>query len=202
NQFEIEEDSTYPSSTKIIYKKRFKNRTQRSFIYNIQKEGIYPSNTGHGTKHKIVYCQIDYIDNKPQFLIKYGVNFENTILSTKSTSQAALLYENIYYYIAINSSSKTTISGSLVFGLQLKTVQKVRKSYNKLRQVKPANQYTETTLENRARALSSKSLLIINNQASQIYHPKDKLTLKTLEFSVNEYDFHIKFGSDNKIKTK
>ncbi|CAG8576663.1 20251_t:CDS:1, partial [Gigaspora rosea] len=105
---------------------------------------------------------------------------------------------------SINPSSKSTISGPLVFGLQLKTVQKVRESYNKSRQVKPANQCTEMTLEKRARVLSSKLLLIINNQASQVYHPEDKLTLKTLEFLVNEYDFHfhIKFGSDDKIKTK
>ncbi|CAG8479138.1 12979_t:CDS:2 [Gigaspora margarita] len=181
NQFEIKEDSTYPSSTKIIYKECVKNKTQRSFIYNIQKEGIYPSNTvttikqkninilnkrpfqeykipdkyavitewGRGKNHRIVYCQIDYIDNKPQFLIKYRVNFENIVISTKSTSQAALLYEK-----AIKPSSKSTISGPLVFGLQLKTVQKVRESYNKSRQVKPANQCTEMTLKKRAKQIS------------------------------------------------
>ncbi|CAG8554719.1 41268_t:CDS:2 [Gigaspora margarita] len=60
-------------------------------------------------------------------------------------------------------------------------VQKVRESKSK--QVKPANQCTKMTLEKRAKVLSSKSLSIINNQALQIYHPEDKLTLKTLEFS-------------------
>lgn len=90
----------------------------------------------------------------------------------------------------------------MVFGLQLKTVQKVRESYKKPKQIKPANQCTKMTLENRARTLSARSSLIINNQALQIYHPEDNLALKTLEFSVNEYDFHIKFGLDNKITTK
>ncbi|RIB10494.1 hypothetical protein C2G38_2205989 [Gigaspora rosea] len=63
-------------------------------------------------KHKIVYCQIDYIDNKLQFLIKYRVNLKNIVISTKSTLQATLLYAK-----AINPSFKSTISGSLVFGL-------------------------------------------------------------------------------------
>ncbi|CAG8569365.1 6904_t:CDS:2, partial [Cetraspora pellucida] len=84
---------------------------------------------------------------------------------------------------ATNPGSKSTISGPLVFGLQLKTVQKVRESYKKPKQIKPANQCTKITLENRARTLSAKSSLIINNQALQIYHPEDNLALKTLEFS-------------------
>ncbi|CAG8794412.1 4989_t:CDS:1, partial [Cetraspora pellucida] len=124
NQLEFEEISTYPSSTKIIYKEHFKNRTQCTFIYNIQKEGIYPLNNklvttmkqktvktniqsnnkrpfqeykipdnyaiitewGHEIKHRIVYCQINYINNKLQFIIKYGLNFENMVLSIKSAS--------------------------------------------------------------------------------------------------------------------
>ncbi|CAG8828616.1 35466_t:CDS:2, partial [Racocetra persica] len=161
NQLEIEEHSTYPSSTKIIYKERFKNQTQRSFIYNIQKESIYPSNNKLVTTMKQKNFkenteESQFLKNKrpfqeykipdkyaPQFLIKYGLNFENIISSMKSATQAALLYER-----TINPSSKSTISGPLVFGLQLKTVQKIRESYNKSRQVKPANQCTEMTLEN------------------------------------------------------
>ncbi|CAG8837653.1 32145_t:CDS:2 [Gigaspora margarita] len=109
NQFEIKEDSTYPSSTKIIYKeftiikqKNFNILSKRPFQeYKIPNKYTVITEWGCGTKHRIIYCQIDYIDNIPQFLIQYRVNFENIVISTKSTSQAALLYKK-----AIKPSSK------------------------------------------------------------------------------------------------
>ncbi|CAG8775433.1 17107_t:CDS:2, partial [Gigaspora rosea] len=127
----------YPSNTvTTIKQKNFKKNEQENHTlknkrpfqeYKIPDKYAVITEWGRGAKHKIVYCQIDYIDNKSLFLIKYGVNFENIVISAKSTSQAILLYE------------------------KLKTVQKIRESYNKSKQVKPTTQCTETTLEKRAR---------------------------------------------------
>ncbi|RHZ73167.1 hypothetical protein Glove_232g44 [Diversispora epigaea] len=71
-----------------------------------------------------------------RFRVKYGSNFQNIVFSDKSTSKAALLYEQ-----ALNPSSKATISGPLLFGLQLSSVQKERESKRRGNLIKPAINY-------------------------------------------------------------
>ncbi|CAB5216601.1 unnamed protein product [Rhizophagus irregularis] len=103
NEIQVEEDSTYPLDSNILYRERINNITKRSFNYNIIKEGVYPNgmeskskktnNTsrkksykiphgyvvettwGQGAKKRTVCCEIDYINTTPQFHIKYGANF-------------------------------------------------------------------------------------------------------------------------------
>jgi hypothetical protein len=42
NNVQIEEHSTYPLDSKILYKERVNGQTKRSFNYIILKEGVYP----------------------------------------------------------------------------------------------------------------------------------------------------------------
>ncbi|CAG8740264.1 1460_t:CDS:2 [Gigaspora margarita] len=192
NGVEIEEISTYPLNNIIIYKERKYNKTIRSFTYIIKKEGVYPSHNilvttsspnkkltkkipnnyiaittwGRGKNKKTIRCSIKYKDKKPEFIIDHGNEFTETVTSTLSASKAALIYLQ-----ACNPNSKATISGPLVFGLQLETLNKLPRKMGTLLQ-------------------SS-----FNNEARSKYHIEDKVNLKSVDFSVDKYDYYIDFSS-------
>ncbi|CAB5141253.1 unnamed protein product [Rhizophagus irregularis] len=116
DEFQIEEVSTYPINNNILYRERVNKVTKRSFNYVIIKEGVYPNGTqtgpkslqdsiphgyivettwGHASKKKTIRCEIDYINEIPQFRIKYGSNFQYVVFSSKSPSDVAYNYERV-----------------------------------------------------------------------------------------------------------
>ncbi|RHZ53505.1 hypothetical protein Glove_441g3 [Diversispora epigaea] len=205
NKLHIKEDSTYPIDNKISYKECINNVTRRSFNYVIIKEGVYPdqpkfsapkktgksykilydyvveTSWGRATKKRIVRCEIDYNNNTHtfQFKIKYGPNFEQ---------------------IALNSGSKTTISGPLLFGLQLSSVQKERESKRRGNLIKPALNCISSTLDKRAKKIATNVQLNFKNDINKIYHPFDIIKLKSIEFSVNKTDYQINYGTKNRLE--
>ncbi|POG66169.1 hypothetical protein GLOIN_2v1780831 [Rhizophagus irregularis DAOM 181602=DAOM 197198] len=168
DEFQIEEVSTYPINNNILYRERVNKVTKRSFNYVIIKKGVYPNGTqtgpkslqdsvickttwGRASKKKTIRCEIDYINEIPQFRIKYGSNFQYVVFSSKSPSDAAYNYER-----ALKPETKATLSGPLVFGLQLKSVKKARESRKRGNLIKPAINCTSSTLEKRAKKIASK----------------------------------------------
>lgn len=109
---ETEEDSSYPLSPIIVYKEKRNNIIQRSFCYEIIKEGVYLNtlllaytSTSKGKQYKVpdqysikttvgrvkkktILCSINYENKRPIFYISYGENFENKISSISSSSAA------------------------------------------------------------------------------------------------------------------
>ncbi|CAJ0750782.1 24392_t:CDS:2 [Entrophospora sp. SA101] len=207
---QIEENSTYPLVNNITYKERVNNQTKRSFSYVIIKEGVYPEKVLTGPKSKnsvikttwgraankqTVCCKINYVDGIPQFCIEYGFNFQNVIFSTKSPSDAALNYER-----ALKPGTKATISGPLVFGLQLNSVQKAREARRRGHLIKPANNCVQSTLEKRAKKIAERTQVSFNNNVKEIYHESDKVMLKEIEFSLNDMDFQVNYGYEQEKK--
>ncbi|CAB4479601.1 unnamed protein product [Rhizophagus irregularis] len=192
DEFQIEEVSTYPINNNILYRKRVNKVTKRSFNYVIIKEGIYPNGTQTGPKSlqdsKTIRCEIDYINEIPQFRIKYGSNFQYVVFSSKSPSDAAYNYER-----ALKPETKATLSGPLVFGLQLKSVKKARESRKRGNLIKPAINCTSSTLEKCAKKIASKVRASFNNDIKGVYHQSDKIVLKSVEFSVNKLDFQLDY---------
>ncbi|PKY53432.1 hypothetical protein RhiirA4_426011 [Rhizophagus irregularis] len=78
NTFQTEEESTYPSNNNIIYRER--------------------KQLGVGLLKNELFVVKLYIDNTPQFWIKYGPNFQHAISSTKSASDVASNYEKGIYH--------------------------------------------------------------------------------------------------------
>ncbi|RHZ71616.1 hypothetical protein Glove_256g128 [Diversispora epigaea] len=225
NKLCIKEETTYPLSNKILYKECVNNVTRRSFNYIIIKEGVYPNQLelstprktnkrpvklykiphnyiiettwGRKTKKRTVHCEIDYNNETHtfQFRIKYGSNFQNIISSNKSTSNAASLYEQ-----ALNPDLKATISGPLLFGLQLSSVQKERESKRRGNLIKPALNCTSSTLEKRAKKIATNIQSNFKNNINKIYHSSDKVTLKSIEFSINQMEYQINYGSKNQLE--
>ncbi|CAJ0747305.1 15168_t:CDS:2 [Entrophospora sp. SA101] len=225
---QIEENSTYPLVNNITYKERVNNQTKRSFSYVIIKEGVYPEKVLTGPKSKnsvisrkkrsiqqykiphnyivettwgraankrTVRCKINYVDGIPQFCIEYGFNFQNVIFSTKSPSDAALNYER-----ALKPGTKATISGPLVFGLQLNSVQKAREARRRGHLIKPANNCVQSTLEKRAKKIAERTQVSFNNNVKEIYHESDKVMLKEIEFTLNDMDFQVNYGYEQEKK--
>ncbi|CAJ0630207.1 5933_t:CDS:2 [Entrophospora sp. SA101] len=226
---QIEENSTYPLVNNITYKERVNNQMKRSFSYVIIKEGVYPEKVLTGPKSKnsvisrkkrsiqqykiphnyivettwgraankrTVRCKINYVDGIPQFCIECGFNFQNVIFSTKSPSDAALNYER-----ALKPGTKATISGPLVFGLQLNSVQKAREARRRGHLIKPANNCVQSTLEKRAKKIAERTQVSFNNNVKEIYHESDKVMLKEIEFSLNDMDFQVNYGSVSDERT-
>ncbi|PKY34392.1 hypothetical protein RhiirB3_454046, partial [Rhizophagus irregularis] len=205
DEFQIEEVSTYPINNNILYRERVNKVTKRSFNYVIIKEGVYPNGTqtgpkslqdsvickttwGHASKKKTIRCEIDYINEIPQFRIKYGSNFQYVVFSSKSPSDVAYNYER-----ALKPETKATLSGPLVFGLQLKSVKKARESRKRGNLIKPAINCTSSTLEKCAKKIASKVRASFNNDIKGVYHQSDEIVLKSVEFSVNKLDFQLDY---------
>ncbi|CAB4397684.1 unnamed protein product [Rhizophagus irregularis] len=209
NEIQVEEDSTYPLDSNILYRERINNITKRSFNYNIIKEGVYPNgmeskskktnNTsrkrsykiphgyvvettwGRGAKKRTVCCEIDYINTTPQFRIKYGANFQHVISSTKSTTYTAIKYEQ-----SLKPGTKAKISGPLLFGLSVRRARETRKRGNL---IKPAIDCIPSTLEKRAKKIAARIQFNFKNDVKGVYHQSDQVILKNVEFSVNEMNY-------------
>src|SRR2546421_9794673 len=87
-----DEISTYPTNKHILFKS-----TTRSWNYEILEEGVYPPShklaytkkpesfpiphqylvrTMYGKKDNLAECSIDYVNEKPFYKIRFGINME------------------------------------------------------------------------------------------------------------------------------
>jgi hypothetical protein len=105
----MKEESNYPKSPFI---RLFDDK--KSFYYKIIKEGTYPLadqlcytrnpkhpipngyivETRHAKKHT-VECSIEYIEEKPLFKIRFGVNFTQVVYSSETSTDAACKYYRV-----------------------------------------------------------------------------------------------------------
>ncbi|CAG8560503.1 9970_t:CDS:2 [Funneliformis caledonium] len=151
------------------------------------------NNLGWAAKKRTVCCKIEYINAIPHFRIKYGSNFQHVISLTQSTSNATLKYEQI-----LNPETKAIISESLLFGLQLDSVRKVRKLRKRENLIKLALNCTPLMLEKYAKKIATKVQSNFKKDVKKIYYKSDQIVLKNIEFSVNENDyFQVNFGSED-----
>jgi hypothetical protein len=106
------EESTYPQNNFIKY---FDNK--RTFHYEIIKEGTYPltkqlyytkkSNhpiphgyiikTTYGKAKHIVECSIEYVEAKPLFRVRFGINFTREVQSSESSTDASCKYYQVMF---------------------------------------------------------------------------------------------------------
>jgi hypothetical protein len=109
----MREESNYPENSFI--KLSDKNRT---FLYEIMKEGTYPLpdqcyytqkprhpipndyivKTQHGKEKHLAKCSIRYEDKKPVYTVCFGLNFTSQVQSSKSATDAACQYYKVIYF--------------------------------------------------------------------------------------------------------
>ena len=112
-----------------------------------------------------------------------------------------LIMREYVFFQALKPGTKATLSGPLVFGLQLDSVQKAREARRRGHLIKPANDCVSSTLGKRARKIAE-TQVNFNNDVKEIYHKSDKVILKAIEFSVNEMDFQVNCGYEQVKKNQ
>ncbi|CAG8708466.1 5384_t:CDS:2, partial [Dentiscutata erythropus] len=124
------------------------------------------------------------------YIIEEGVYPSHNILVTTGSPNKKLAKKIPDNYIAITTWGR----GPLVFGLQLETLNKIRKTEKRLHTIKPAIQCSDKTLMNRARKMGTLLQSSFNNEARSKYYIEDKVNLKSVDFSVDKYNYHIDFN--------
>ncbi|PKY30610.1 hypothetical protein RhiirB3_447780 [Rhizophagus irregularis] len=149
------EQENYPASPEIIY------YDNRKFNYTVIQEGVYPpvaqlkfteapnyfpvpdnyiikTTWGRSNNCQTIQCSIYYIEGNPHYLICFGNNFQHQVVSVQSTFDASVELHNI-----ITPNKKTAVSGVHLYGLQLKCIDRNRKS--KLWALKLHDESSKTT---------------------------------------------------------
>ncbi|CAG8484225.1 24701_t:CDS:2 [Cetraspora pellucida] len=105
----------------------------------------------HAENQQTVQCKIKYKNGQPEFQILYGTFFEFEVKSNTSVSKAVENYEKA---ITRNSNKKGSLSGPLLFGLQLQKLRTVRELQAR-QHIKPAEQYSQKTLIRHAKEFAT-----------------------------------------------
>ena len=95
----------------------------------------------------------------------------------------------------ITPDKRTAVSGVHLFGLQLKCIDRNRK--NKPRVLKLHDESSKPTQIKRAKGLSERVQVHFENSTKDFYNPKDRVVLKSLEFTVQNKEYYSSFGEEN-----
>ncbi|GBC34703.2 hypothetical protein GLOIN_2v1477112 [Rhizophagus irregularis DAOM 181602=DAOM 197198] len=166
------EISNYPENSNIVWK-----NNKRTFYYKVIRAGIYP---------KDILCYIKKPTSYSIPHVKFGNNFSNQVVSSKSPSDATTLFHN-----QINQGVNTRTSGVLLFGLHLESIHQYRIKPHKKRILKPVNEASHSTLTKRAKSMTKQVLDDFTNISKNHYNPVDKPILEKVQFSVNNYKFKV-----------
>src|ERR1700756_1906712 len=82
--YEIIKEGTYPSADQLCYTRNPKHPIPHGYIVKTQ----------HAKKH-IVECSIEYMEAKPLFKIRFGVNFTQEVYSSETSTDAACKYYQV-----------------------------------------------------------------------------------------------------------
>jgi len=80
--YEVELEGFYPEPQVLAY-------TQGKTKYKIPNSYRVKTTWGRGKNKRTVICSINYVNNKPLFIIMYGINFLEEIHSNASSTAAA-----------------------------------------------------------------------------------------------------------------
>ncbi|CAG8521855.1 3423_t:CDS:2 [Gigaspora margarita] len=92
--------------------------------------------------------------------------------------------------------------GTLIFELQLKSVKKARKAKNKNKELKSIENCYDSTIIKQTKKFGSQARELLESTSQNYYSKDDDISIKAIDYSINNYDFHIDFGKEDLIKTK
>ncbi|UZO09718.1 uncharacterized protein OCT59_029933 [Rhizophagus irregularis] len=122
---------------------------------------------------RTIQCSIYYAEEKPHYLICFGDNLQYQVVSAQSPFDASVELHKI-----ITPDKKTAVSGVYLFGLQLKCIDRYRKG------------------------LAKKEQIHFENSIKNFYNPKDRVVLRTLDFTIENKEYHVTFEDDDSVKKK
>ncbi|UZO07546.1 uncharacterized protein OCT59_027829 [Rhizophagus irregularis] len=219
------EESTYPKS---VFIKLFDNK--RTFFYEIIKEGTYPlaeqlyytKNLKHSIPHNYIVktqygkamhtvkCSIEYMEKRPLYKICFGDNFAREVHSWESLTDAACKYYQEFNKTKeigknqnrnqSNRKNKGKISGPLLFGLKLLSVERVRKTMSLDLKIRPFDELGNSQKRRKILGLSQRVLDIVEKEKGNTFHPDDQIKLKQIKFETYDDIYEINFGKLGKIE--
>ncbi|CAB5202794.1 unnamed protein product [Rhizophagus irregularis] len=167
------EKSTYPKS---VFIKLFDNK--RTFFYEIIKEGTYPlveqlyytKNLKHPIPHNYIVktqygkamhtvkCSIEYMEKRLLYKICFGDNFAREEFNkTKEIGKNQNRNQS-------NRKNKGKISGPLLFGLKLLSVERVRKTMSLDLKIRPFDELGNSQKRRKILGLSQRVLDIVEKE--------------------------------------
>ncbi|GBC38066.2 hypothetical protein GLOIN_2v1488672 [Rhizophagus irregularis DAOM 181602=DAOM 197198] len=177
------EKENYPISSEIIY------YGDRKFTYVVIQEGTYPPTVNHTEAP-------NYFPIPDNYIIKTTWdNLQYQVVSAQSPFDASVELHKI-----ITPDKKTAVSGVYLFGLQLKCIDRYRKG--RPRELKLHEELSKTTQIKRAKGLAKKEQIHFENSIKNFYNPKDRVVLRTLDFTIENKEYHVTFEDDDSVKKK
>jgi hypothetical protein len=99
-----------------------------------------------------------------------------------------------------NKKNKGRISGPLLFGLKLLSVEQVRRTRSLDLKIRPFIDLGNTQKRNRILNLSQHILDLFKEKKENTFHPSDQIELKQIKFEICDDSYEISFGRLDKIK--
>ncbi|CAG8749090.1 9217_t:CDS:1, partial [Cetraspora pellucida] len=98
-----------------------------------------------------------------------------------------------------NSERTSILSGTIVFGLQLRCVEQVRDSCHRSNVFRPIKTLSNLAKKSRIKYIGKGIRDFINNEITYLDH-KDQLQIKSLTLSVSDQDWIVKYSDDEALK--
>ncbi|POG69340.1 hypothetical protein GLOIN_2v1777166 [Rhizophagus irregularis DAOM 181602=DAOM 197198] len=181
NQQRPYEEENYPISPEIIY--------YAPNYFPIPDNYTIKTTWGRANNSCTIQCSIYYVEKKPHYLICFGDNLQYQVFQL-----------NHHLMLLLNYTKRTAVSGVHLFGLQLKCINRNHKG--RPRELKLHKESSKTTQIKRAKGLAKKEQVHFENTIKDFYNPKDRVFLKALDFTVENKEYHVKFGNENYVKKK
>nr|CAG8645135.1 4962_t:CDS:2 [Entrophospora candida] len=165
-------------------------------LHDYPKQSKIEYRDSSNTYHYTILSEEQHANNKvPCFKIEFDKGLQ--VESWKSATQAANLFSQTY-----NPKKTSLLSGVLVFGLQLKCVACNRDLCNRSRILQPIETLSNSTKRARVKHIGEGVKNHVDCEVASLYHPNDKVQLKSLTLSVDQQDWFVDFGVKDKLLEK
>ncbi|PKY35367.1 hypothetical protein RhiirB3_456076, partial [Rhizophagus irregularis] len=146
-------------------------------------------------------CSIEYVEVKPLFRIRFGTNFSREVYSLETSTDAACKYYQELMKDQ-NTTNKGKISGPLLFGLKLLSIEKERKTrpLEINSRIRPFSELSYSTKRCKMLSLSQHILDIVEAEKENKFHPTDQIELNQIKFKTCNGLYEINFGQLDKMK--
>ncbi|RGB33924.1 hypothetical protein C1646_761161 [Rhizophagus diaphanus] len=156
-----------------------------------------------------VKCSIEYMEKRPLYKICFGDNFAREVHSWESLTDAACKYYQEFNKTKeigknqnrnqSNRKNKGKISGPLLFGLKLLSVERVCKTMSLDLKIRPFDELGNSQKRRKILGLLQRVLDIVEKEKGNTFHPDDQIKLKQIKFETYDDIYEINFGKLGKI---
>ncbi|GES96184.1 hypothetical protein GLOIN_2v1521868 [Rhizophagus clarus] len=198
--YEIIKEGTYPLTEQLYYTRYPKHPIPHNYIVRTQ----------YGKAKHIVECSIEYVEKKPLYKVYFGINFAREVQSWESTTDAACKYYREFNEMGemdenqnrnqSNKENNGKMSGPLLFGLKLLSVEQVRRTMSLDHKIRLFNDLGNSQKRRKILGLSQYVLDIVEKEKGNTFHPDDQIKLKQIKFETYDDSYNINFGKLDRVE--